>query len=143
MWLAWWVVFAGWTAALLRPEPVAVGRRVLPGALLFYAGKGLHVSAYAVLAGWAVWLPASRRVRCALLGLLVLHAGATEYLQPYVGRGGDLKDVGLDLLGVALGLLLTVRRWRPAPAGPPPSPGAPGTSGAGATATSGPPPRTG
>jgi VanZ family protein len=143
LWLGWWVVFAGWTVALLRPEPVEAGRRVLPGGLLFYAGKGLHVAAYASLAAWLAWLPAGRAARYALLGLLVLHAGATEYLQPYVGRGGDLKDVAIDLLGVALGLLLSARRRRPAPAPPPAPPGPPGTPGAGATATSGPPPRTG
>jgi hypothetical protein len=46
------------------------------------------------------------------VAFLSLHGIVTECLQPYVGRGGALADVGLDHLGIALGLAIGWRWWR-------------------------------
>ncbi len=52
------------------------------------------------------------RFRWMLLFVIMVHAPATELLQQFVeGRTGMLSDVGLDHLGIALGLLLTWQRW--------------------------------
>jgi VanZ family protein len=100
----WAVLLAGWTAALLRPEPVQVADAVLPSGMEFPAAKLLHVSAYAVLAALAVLLRPLGRARWLLLAGLALHGAATEYLQQFVElRGPSVRDVGLDHLGIMLG----------------------------------------
>jgi VanZ family protein len=46
-----------------------------------------------------------------LVGLLVLHGAATEWIQTFVpGRTGQLTDVLIDCAGIAVGLL-AVRLW--------------------------------
>jgi VanZ family protein len=112
-WGAWLAALAAWTVALLTPQPVEVGRRVLPEGTLFPAAKVLHVGAYAFLAATAAWLRLARRGRWLLPAALVLHGAATEWLQTFVPpREGSLRDVALDGLGVAIGLALTWPWWR-------------------------------
>jgi VanZ family protein len=116
-WLAWWLGLAIWTVALLTPHPNQVGgRRFLPPEVAFVVAKTLHVSVYALLAALVGWLPARPMGRGLLIALLFLHAGATEYGQLFVpGRTGTLRDVGLDSMGVVLGLALSWglrRTWR-------------------------------
>jgi len=78
----------------------------------FLLAKALHITAYAVLAGLSGWLRVPCRFRWILLFVLMAHATATELLQLHVeGRTGDLRDVGLDHLGIGLGLLLTWKWW--------------------------------
>lgn len=112
-WLIYLQALAAWTVGLLTPHPIRVGARVLPPELRFWVAKALHVSAYAALAALLAWLPIRPRWRWLGLALLVLHGCATEYLQTFVeGRTGSLRDVGLDSLGLALGLALSWRWWR-------------------------------
>src|SRR5262245_45420850 len=114
-WLAagvWLAVLAAWTAALLMPVPErAVRDAGVSREGAFWFGKSLHVGVYAVLAATSVWLPLPRRWRWAPLLLLSLHAFATEALQNLVPtRTGSLRDVGLDHLGILIGVAVT--RWR-------------------------------
>ena len=112
-WLAWLLLFGWWTFSLVTPHPVRAAHAVLPPEYHFAAAKTLHVSVYALLAGTLAWLPGPGWLRWAMVGVLSLHAGATEYAQTFVpGRTGSWRDVGLDHLGIALGLALTARRWR-------------------------------
>jgi len=107
-WTAWALLLAAWTAALLTPHPARFADAALPAAAVFPTAKLLHVSAYAFLALAVAWLALPRWVRWPLLGLVSLQALGTEYLQQFVElRTGSWRDVGLDHLGIFLGLGLT------------------------------------
>ena len=103
-WAGWLALLAAWTFGLLSPAAPATLGAALPSGLRFWAAKGLHLAAYAVLALAAAWLPPGGRW-LAWIGLL-LHAGLTEWLQTGVrGRTGSVRDVLVNAAGIALGLL--------------------------------------
>jgi VanZ family protein len=111
-WMAWVLVLTLWTLALLTPQPVQVADALLPEDTVFPTSKLLHVTAYAVLALLTAVLPLRGQTRWWLLGLLALHAAGTEYLQQFVPpRTGSLRDVGLDHVGIALGVACTWKYW--------------------------------
>ena len=125
-WLVWWLYVAVWTAGLLLPMSSEGRPRwfSLPPVVGFVLAKLLHVSAYAVLAALLERLAGRTHWRWLLVAFLSLHGFATEFLQQWVpGRTGTLRDVGLDHLGIALGLAWTWWQARalkpsgPAPAG--------------------------
>ncbi len=99
-----------WTWKLLEPIPVPKHLTAhWSDDLLFVAAKGLHAGSYAVLALLAVTLPVPNHWRWFFAGLLALHGVATEIGQTFVpGRGGSVRDVLIDWLGIALGVLV----WR-------------------------------
>lgn len=112
-WTLWAVALAAWTVLLLTPEPVQVAEEVLPEEAVFPIAKTVHVTVYAILTLLTAWLPARGSVRVCLLVALAAHAPLTEWLQRFVpGRTGTVRDVLLDLLGVAVGVALTWRCWR-------------------------------
>jgi hypothetical protein len=131
-WWVWLAYVAAWTWALLVPNPGHLARLLLGipdaaepgewpaglrGQLLlmlqsFYFSKGLHVTGYAVLTLLSAWLAVSGRRRWLLLAFLSAHAIGTELLQNLEpSRHPSFRDVGLDHLGIALGLVLTWKRW--------------------------------
>jgi VanZ family protein len=115
-WIIWGLYVAAWTTALLVPLPGGSGWKVHNVSLKFLFAKTLHVSAYALWAMLSAWLLVPRRWRLLLLVLMVVHAAATEFLQTFVpGRTGNLRDVGLDLIGIGIGCLLTWKWWRALP----------------------------
>jgi hypothetical protein len=127
-WLVWLIYVAAWTAALLVPVPVHPEETGLKRAeILFYFSKTVHLSAYALFAVLTAWLHAPRRYRGVLLGFLAAHAAGTEILQALLptGRTGCIADVGLDLVGISIGIALSWRWWwagltgSPAPASSP------------------------
>jgi hypothetical protein len=70
-WSLWGAILAVWTGALLSSEVAKQGSAVLPAGWLFIASKGLHFTAYAILAALVCWLPAWRWLRIlAWVGLL-------------------------------------------------------------------------
>ncbi len=115
-WRLWWLYVAAWTAGLLLPMPehgtwdlaeVEITRK-------FLFAKTLHVTAYAVMAGLTGWLRAPLRLRFFLMFFLMAHATLTEVLQyslEFIGRSGALFDVGLDHVGIGLGMLASWRWW--------------------------------
>lgn len=111
-WLIFLVVLTVWTIGLLIPDPSSSAVEGLGGARSkFLIAKTLHVSAYAFvtfLAGFVVW---SRASAGWCLAFLVSHAFLTEWLQTFVGRSGSLRDVGLDLLGILIGVAMNWRCW--------------------------------
>jgi VanZ family protein len=112
-WLIWHLYLAGWSTALLMPMSGSNDWKVHDISMKFVFAKTLHVAAYAVLAMLSGWLLAPRRYRWLLLVFMALHAPTTEYLQTYVpGRTGHVRDVGLDLIGISIGCLLTWKWWR-------------------------------
>jgi VanZ family protein len=75
-------------------------------------GKSLHVGAYALLAVLSGWLRPAPRYRWLLAYLVMAHATATEVAQTTTGyRTGELTDVALDHVGIALGMLCAWRWW--------------------------------
>jgi len=112
-WFVWLAYAAAWTQALLMRNPIPsdiLQQHPLP---FFLFAKSVHVCAYALFAVLTGWLLLPLRWRCLLLAALGLHGAATEYLQHFVaGRNPSLRDVGLDLLGLVLGVALTWRLWR-------------------------------
>lgn len=111
-WLVWGIVLAVWTVGLLSPQPVDLADRMLTAQAGFLSFKAGHVAAYAVLAVLSGWLHVRPRHRWLLLALLSLHAFATEYCQRFVPpRTPSWGDVGLDHLGLLVGLGLSHRWW--------------------------------
>ncbi len=109
----WWLCVAVWTVALLTPQPARVSREVLSAKAGYPASKTLHVAAYALLTGALPWLGLRGGRRWWLVGFLSLHAAGTELIQCWVpDRTGSLTDVGIDHLGILLGLACTWTAWR-------------------------------
>lgn len=100
--IGWSGVLLVWTVLLLLPVSPHAVEAVGGPDNAFAVGKSLHVGVYAALAWAGVW---ARSWRWAVPVVLLLHAAATEYLQQFTGRGSSLRDVGLNCLGVLLGLL--------------------------------------
>ena len=111
--LGWLVYLAIWTTLLLIPihrETLASLPWLVEWKFTF--AKALHVIAYAVLAMLSGWVRVPCRFRWVLLFLIMVHATVTELLQLRTEtRTGSLYDVGLDHLGIMLGLLLTWKWW--------------------------------
>src|SRR5262249_38307089 len=103
--IAFAVCLALWTVALLVPVPHKAAEAVLGSpSRMFYVGKALQVSAYALLTAFAGTLVLCRRTRAVVLALLVLHGGMTEFFQQFVDRGASWRDWGLDCVGILIGL---------------------------------------
>jgi VanZ family protein len=114
-WLIWTVYAVAWTKALLTPIHGPAGQVMAdhPEAGFIFS-KLLHVSAYALFALLSAWVQPPRSWRYLLLAFLACHALGTEFFQQFVEtRTPSWRDVGLDLLGVGLGVLATWRCWRP------------------------------
>jgi VanZ family protein len=96
-----------WTWKLLHPVPVPEEvARAIPGSMKFAFAKSLHVGAYAFLTVLAAFLPVRRPYFWVAVLTLVAHAVGTEVGQLYVpNRHGSVRDVLLDWLGVAVGLM--------------------------------------
>jgi VanZ family protein len=123
-WTVWCVFCVLWTTALLVPDPDALVRAILfghaDGEAVLRAfdqhvtafSKALHVGAYAVFVILSGWVRAPFRTRVILVLFISAHAMATEALQQFVpGRHPSLRDVGLDHLGMLIGLFLSWKRW--------------------------------
>jgi hypothetical protein len=120
----WVVGLIGFTGLLCAPGdwlPEWIGGNGLSGRMGW--GKLGHVAGYASLACLACALPISERLWVGALALLSAHGFLTEFIQTVVPkRTGQLSDVGLDHLGILLGLsvawftdrLLAWRERRPA-----------------------------
>lgn len=121
-WFVWFAFLLLWSAALLFPDPFDPFQRyVLGGQELsedtsFLMAKSLHITAYAFAAILTGWLRAPGIWRWVLLAFWSFHAAATEVGQLFVpGRHGSLRDVGLDHLGLLIGLAISWRWWRSNP----------------------------
>ncbi len=110
-----WVVFAVgvliWTWLLLTKSPMPDWvMKSWSEVVLFYLAKTSHFTGYFILTFLAT-LAAPRNKSGWVLGGMLLHAALSEVGQFYgakwfgTGRTGSLRDVGLDLLGILLGLL--------------------------------------
>jgi VanZ family protein len=112
-WLVCAVYAAAWTAALLYHSPVPDEVRPEDPWVYFLLAKTLHVVAYAFWAVLCGWIGADGRWRWLLLALLCAHGFLSEYLQGFVPtRTPSLRDVALDLIGIALGVTLSWGWWR-------------------------------
>lgn len=128
-WLIWLVYVLTWTWALLLPNPNDWACWLLghPGDQMgdppfrlqlllfvesFFFSKGLHVSAYAVFAILSMWLRVPWRYRWLLVVFMSCHAMGTEFFQNFEpSRHPSWRDVGLDHLGIILGMGATWKGW--------------------------------
>jgi hypothetical protein len=125
-WVVWFAFLLAWSAALLVPTSLILnmlgggGEEAKPVHIRIidhkYFGKSLHVAAYAFAAMLTGWLGLPRRGRWLLLLFWSLHAFGSEagqyLLRDYTYRFGSLRDVGLDHIGLLIGVALTWRWWR-------------------------------
>ena len=103
-----------WTWELLAENPVPESvSRAIPNEWKVWLAKSLHVGAYAFLTVLAGLLPVGRKYFWGAIVLLLLHGIGSEIGQTFVdGRHGSIRDVGLDWVGVVLGLLvLQLGKW--------------------------------
>ena len=125
-WCVWSIFAIAWTVSLLVPKPIrsselaeAVASPMLgeesakEAGKIISIGKIMHVTAYALFTGLSAWLMVSPRRRWLLLVVLAGHGVLTEFLQWLLptNRTGCLYDVGLDYIGILLGVLLTWKWW--------------------------------
>ena len=110
--IAFLVSLVAWTIGLLMPIPHG-STEALGGDLnkLIFS-KVLHALAYAYLTVLGGLLILTTRQRWFVLAFLSFHGFATEFLQTFVNRNGCLRDVGVDHIGIALGLIASWPRWR-------------------------------
>ncbi|MBY0528463.1 MAG: VanZ family protein [Gemmataceae bacterium] len=110
----WLGYVVSWSVALLMRNPVEPGNGLRDPHFLFYVSKGVHISSYVLLTILTAWLRTRGWVRWGLLVFLFIHASATEFAQAVLplGRSGSVRDVVLDLVGIAIGVALTWRWWR-------------------------------
>ena len=111
----WYLLAAyttAWTVALLVPMPDGRGWSFHGINLKFLVVKGVHLGAYAVLAGLLGWLEIPSRYRWLLVFFLAGHATATEFFQQFIeGRTGMIQDIGIDLIGAGIGCAITWKWW--------------------------------
>lgn len=111
-WLLWGTFLVIWTTALLTAEPVHVAHAVLAPPMILPTSKLLHVAAYALFAVLSGWLFLPGRWRWLLLVFMCFHAAGTEFFQQFVPeRGPSLRDVGIDHVGIAIGLIFSCKWW--------------------------------
>lgn len=111
-WLVWGAFVVLWTAALLVPRPSRFAPSEVVVEHAFGISKTLHVSAYALFAMMSAALPVSGRRRWVLVLFMSAHAFLTEFGQIFSEeRHPSLSDVGIDHIGIALGMLCTWT-WR-------------------------------
>jgi hypothetical protein len=116
-WLIWGAVVIVWTAVLEFPvpDPGDIPEREFILSMKYVVGKTLHVTAYAALAALSAWVPMPARYRFLMMFFVMAHAWGTEMLQvllnPWCHRGGELRDVGIDIAGIAIGTAATWKRW--------------------------------
>jgi VanZ family protein len=112
-WLLWVVCLVIWTILLLTSAPAHFAREHVNPYTNLPISKFLHIGAYAFLAALAGTL--NLRHRWILLVVLALHGVMTEVLQTFVpDRSGSLRDVLIDHVGIALGVLISWAWWRSA-----------------------------
>jgi VanZ family protein len=113
-WVVWGIYVILWTTMLIMPTPDTGNWTIedLGLDLKYVIGKSLHVGAYATLAILTGWLGVPARRRWLLVFVIMAHATATELIQLCIpSRTGSLQDVGIDNLGIGLGLLLSWKWW--------------------------------
>jgi len=111
-WLLWTIFLVLWTTALLTTEPVHMAHVVLAPRVIFPTAKLLHISAYAVVAVLSGWLIVPARWRWLLVVFMCGHAFGTEFFQQFVPeRVPSLWDVGIDHVGIAIGLTISYKWW--------------------------------
>lgn len=116
LWLAWVVYVLAWSRGLLMEQPIDPGDNERLRLGLFLFAKAVHVGSYAVFAVLSALLDAPRPYRWLLLAFMSAHAMATEYGQHFFAtRHPSWGDVGLDHLGILVGVALTWRWWRKNP----------------------------
>ena len=111
-WAIWILYAAAWSWALLTPQPVRLRDALLDETPALVSSKVVHVAGYLAFTMLSGCLRPAVPYRWLILAFLSLHAFGTEYLQQFVPqRTPSLHDVGLDHVGIVLGLAITWKWW--------------------------------
>ena len=116
-WLIWTAVLIVWTVGLQFPVPEPrswpAGEFIVTNRFLL--GKSLHVLVYGGLTALSARVPTAMRYRWLMMLFLMVHAWGGEMLQellnPWCHRGGSLSDVGIDIVGILLGVAASWKWW--------------------------------
>ncbi len=116
-WIIWSVFAVAWTLALELPGPpvenLPAGEFIASKRTL--VAKSAHVAVYAIFTALSAWVHVAVRFRWLMMFFLMAHACGSELLQevlqPICFRGGTLTDVGLDVVGIMVGVTLTWKWW--------------------------------
>lgn len=115
LWLVWVGYLLLLSRGLLMEQPIDPGGNKQLEMSLFFFSKTVHVVSYAFWAVLSGWLDVPRPYRWLLLVLMSAHAMGTEYGQQFFRtRHPSWRDVGLDHIGLAIGLALSWKWWRKA-----------------------------
>ena len=117
-WAIWGAYVVVWTVLLVSPMPERVSWPVpIEGEHRYLIGKTTHIVAYLLLAVLTGWIRARFTWRLWLLFFVMAHASATEWLQQHtdLGRTGQVGDIVLDHIGIALGLVVSWKWWTKEP----------------------------
>jgi len=107
------LALTAWTIALCAPVDRSPTAKAIGGPeRRFYVSKLIHIAGYATLTILAGLIPTHRRGRMILLGVLVLHTGSSEILQGFFERTPAIRDVGLDLIGITIAIVIRPKPWR-------------------------------
>jgi VanZ family protein len=116
-WLIWLLFVISWSAALEMPFPQ---QEHLPGGefIITYKiiiAKSLHLGAYILLTVLSAWVPVKARYRWLMMFFLMVHAWGSEMLQDALKkicfRTGSLEDVGIDVIGIIIGVAISWKWW--------------------------------
>lgn len=106
-------VIVGWllslyvfTDRLIDPSPVPEDLKPDPSIMLIIA-KIVHLLGYAWCTFWGLWLWQNLNWRIWFATFMIAHGILTELIQSYIPtRTGSWRDVGIDTVGVFLGVFL-------------------------------------
>jgi VanZ family protein len=111
-----WLMVVSWMSVIFALSSIPSFKVPFAHSYDFLLRKGAHIGEYAVLTAlfwWAFQLHIGSRMRAWLLAVLaaVLYGVSDEWHQHFVsGRNGSLRDVGIDVLGIAASYALAYRQ---------------------------------
>lgn len=110
--MAWILYVLVLSRALLMELPIAPPQDKRRQEELFLFSKTVHVVAYAGFAILSGNLRLPRPYRWGLILIMSLHAMGTEYGQTFLKtRHPSWRDVGLDHIGMLIGLAISWKWW--------------------------------
>ncbi|GIW82508.1 MAG: hypothetical protein KatS3mg105_4315 [Gemmatales bacterium] len=109
-----WLIFTSlWTYSLLAPQPVQPSDDPVCQRRFAQIANGTHVAVYFLYAVLTGWLRLAKPTRYYFFAFLMVHAALIEYCQTFFPwRHASWEDFGLDVAGIAVGVVFNSYWWR-------------------------------